>query len=226
MPWVPARPGRVAHHDESRGINVKNVHRLRCEEGPRVRVHSPRKRARTSSAPEAIADAPKVEWASDFQFDSTIDGKAIKIGPMVESTPTSRCCTWWIARSPLNGSSPNPRGVFAVTGGPPQVLRMGNGQELVSQALQSFCNGRFGLSYVPPRDAPEQRLHRIVQQLATEGMPQTQPLDHHARGAGGDQRLQGGTQHTAPPLSAGLRDPGRVRCRLQPSHYPMAYEIN
>jgi putative transposase len=72
------------HHDESRGINVKNVHRLWCEEGPRVRVHSPRKRAGTSSAPEAIADAPKVEWASDFQFDSTIDGKAIKIGPMVD----------------------------------------------------------------------------------------------------------------------------------------------
>jgi putative transposase len=25
-------------------------------------------------------DAPKVLWALDFQFDSTIDGKAIKIG--------------------------------------------------------------------------------------------------------------------------------------------------
>ena len=45
--------------------------------GLQRRVHSPRKRAGTSSVPEAIADAPKVVWAMDFQFDSTVDGKAI-----------------------------------------------------------------------------------------------------------------------------------------------------
>jgi hypothetical protein len=38
-----------------------------------VRVHSPRNRAGTSAVPVVIADAPKVVWALDFQFDSTID---------------------------------------------------------------------------------------------------------------------------------------------------------
>src|SRR6476661_2286947 len=39
---------------------------------------------------------------------------------------------------------------FAAAGGPPKVLRMDNGPELVSQALQRFCDGKVGLSYIPP----------------------------------------------------------------------------
>jgi putative transposase len=46
--------------------------------------HSPRKRAGVSSVPEVIADAPKVVWALDFQFESTTDGKAIKIASMLD----------------------------------------------------------------------------------------------------------------------------------------------
>jgi hypothetical protein len=61
-----------------------------------------------------------------------------------------------------------------------------------------------------------QRLHRIVQQPATKGVPQAQPLDQSARSPSRHRRLQGRAQHTAPPLSAGLPDPGRVRCPMQP----------
>lgn len=45
---------------------------------------------------------------------------------------------------------------FAAAGRPPKVLRMDNGPELVSQALQRFdaarCGGghKVGLSYIPP----------------------------------------------------------------------------
>ena len=39
--------------------------------------------------------------------------------------------------------------VFTAAGGPPKVLRMDNGPELVSQALQQFCDGKVGLSYIP-----------------------------------------------------------------------------
>ena len=49
-----------------------------------MRVHSPRKRAGVSSIPPIDADAPKVVWAIDFQFDSTVDGKAIKIASMID----------------------------------------------------------------------------------------------------------------------------------------------
>ena len=45
---------------------------------------SPRKRAGMSSIPPIEADAPNVVWAIDFQFDSTTDGKAIKIASMID----------------------------------------------------------------------------------------------------------------------------------------------
>ena len=70
--------------DERREVNKKKIHRLWREEGLQVRVHSPRKRAGISSVPPVDADAPNVVWAIDFQFDSTIDGKAIKIASMID----------------------------------------------------------------------------------------------------------------------------------------------
>ncbi|MDM3936013.1 transposase, partial [Mycobacterium intracellulare subsp. chimaera] len=44
------RAWAALRHDEGRVINVKKVHRLWCAEGLQRRVHSPRKRAGTSSA--------------------------------------------------------------------------------------------------------------------------------------------------------------------------------
>jgi putative transposase len=52
-----------------------------------VKVISPRKRAGVSSIPPIEADAANVMWAIDFQFDSTVDGKAIKIASMVDEHP-------------------------------------------------------------------------------------------------------------------------------------------
>jgi hypothetical protein len=40
--------------------------------------------------------------------------------------------------------------VFSVASGAPDGLRMDNGPELVSQALQRFCGDKVGLSYIPP----------------------------------------------------------------------------
>jgi len=92
-------------HDERREVN-KKIHRLWREEGLQVRVRSPRKRAGLSSIPPIEADAPHVVWAIDFQFDSTTDGKAIKIASMIdEHSRMSLLHMWWNARSPPSGSS-------------------------------------------------------------------------------------------------------------------------
>ena len=64
------------HYDERREVNKKKVHRLWREE-LQVRAHSPRKTAGVSSIPPADADASKVAWAIDFQFDSTIGGDTL-----------------------------------------------------------------------------------------------------------------------------------------------------
>lgn len=40
--------------------------------------------------------------------------------------------------------------VFAAAGGPPKVLRIDNGPEFISQALQELYDGKTGLSYILP----------------------------------------------------------------------------
>ena len=137
-------------HDAGVTVNKKKVHRLWKEEGLQVRIYHPRKRAGVSSSPQIEADAPKVVWALDFQFDSTVDGKAIKIASMidehtrlsvlniVERSITARRLTEKLEKA------------FALWGGPPLVLRMDNGPEFISHVLQQFCGDRIGISYIPP----------------------------------------------------------------------------
>ncbi|KUI08770.1 integrase [Mycobacterium lehmannii] len=144
------RAWAALRYDEGREVNKKKIHRLWREEGLQVRVHSPRKRAGVSSVPPVVADAPKVVWAIDFQFDSTVDGKAIKIASMIDEH-TRESLLNLVERS-ITGERlvEELKKVFAAAGGPPKVLRMDNGPEMVSQALQQFCENRTGMVYIPP----------------------------------------------------------------------------
>ena len=214
------RAWAALRYDERREVNKKKVHRLWREEGLQVRVHSPRKRAGVSSIPPVDADAPNVVWAIDFQFDSTIDGKAIKIASMIDEH--TRVSLLHLVERSITAERlvAELERVFAAAGGPPKVLRMDNGPELVSQALQQFCDGQ-GRPVLHPAGYPvEQRLHRIVQQPATEGVPQPQPLEHPVRGPGGHRRLQARAQPPTPALGPGLPNAGRVRCGVQPHPHP------
>jgi putative transposase len=176
------RAWAALRHDEGRQVNVKKVHRLWCEEGLQRRVHSPRKRAGTSSVPEVVADAPKVVWALDFQFDSTTDGKAIKIASMVDEH-TRQSLLHLVERSiTAERLVAELEKVFTAAGGPPKVLRMDNGPELVSQALQQFCDGKVGLSYIPPdnRGTTATSNHSTIAyersaSTATTGTPYSRP---------------------------------------------------
>ncbi|MEV6322459.1 DDE-type integrase/transposase/recombinase [Nocardia sp. NPDC051787] len=40
--------------------------------------------------------------------------------------------------------------VFAARGGPPKVLRVDNGTEMISASLHQFCADRAGIVYLPP----------------------------------------------------------------------------
>jgi hypothetical protein len=69
---------------------------------------------------------------------------------------------------------------------PPKVLRTDNGPELVSQALQRFCENEVGPLYAA-RHSAEQRPHRIIRQSSAQKAPQSQPLLHPVRGQGRDR---------------------------------------
>ncbi|OZG29902.1 hypothetical protein BH683_006995 [Williamsia sp. 1138] len=58
--------------DKHRDVNKKKVHRLWKEEGPVGPHQSSAQACGQASVPFVDADAPKVVWAVDFPFDSTI----------------------------------------------------------------------------------------------------------------------------------------------------------
>jgi len=213
-------------HDEGQGVNVKKVHRLWCEEGLQRRVHSPRKRSGMSSVPKVVADAPKVVWAIDFQFDSTTDGKAIKIASMVDEH-TRESLLHLVERSiTAERLVPELEKVFAVAGGPPKVLRMDNGPELVSQALQGFCKGKVGLSYIPPgtpwnNGYIESFNNRLRKECLNRNHWNTL---FEARVVIGDFKNEHNHRHRHSAL--GYRTPAEYAARCSHTHYPVDCEIN
>ena len=136
--------------DEGMSINRKKVHRLWVAEGLQVRRVPRRKRAGASTIPVVAADAPKVVWALDFQFDSTNDGRKVKIASMVDEQTRLSVMNIVDRSIPAERLTEELRKVFALWGGPPQVLRMDNGPEFISDALQDFCSDTVGISYIPP----------------------------------------------------------------------------
>ena len=82
------RAWAALRYDERREVNRKKIQRLWREEGLRVPCTA-RESAGVSATPPVVADAPNRVWAADFQFDSTIDGRPIKIVSMSTNTPAN-----------------------------------------------------------------------------------------------------------------------------------------
>jgi transposase InsO family protein len=220
------RAWAALRHDEGRGINTKKVHRLWKEEGLQRRVHSPRKRAGVSSVPQVVADAPKVVWAIDFQFDSTIDGKAIKIASMVDEH-TRESLLDLVERSiTAERLVDELEKVFAVAGGPPMVLRMDNGPEMISQALQQFCSDKVGLSYIPPgtpwNNAYIESFNNRLRKECLNRNHWTTLLE--ARVVIGDFKHDHNHRHRHSALS--YLTPTEYAARCSHTHHPVACEIN
>ena len=182
-----------------------------------MRVHSARKRAGVSSIRPVDADAPNVLWAIDFQFDSTVDAKAIKIASVIDEH--TRCSLLHLVERSITAERlvVELESVFATAGGPPKVLRM----DTVRNWFPKRCNGSAkegSDSPTPHRITMEQRLHRIVQQPASEGVPQPKPLEHPVRGPRRDRRLQTRTQ---PPTSLGPGLLNAGQSTLRPAGTPI-----
>lgn len=110
--------------DVGLAVNKKKVHRLWKEEGLQVQRAPRRKRAGQSSVPVIEADAPNVVWALDFQFDSTVDGRKIKIASMVDEHTRVSLLDIVDTSIPAERLVEELEKVFIAVGGPPRVLRM------------------------------------------------------------------------------------------------------
>ena len=220
------RAWAALRYDERREVNKKKIHRLWREEGLQVAVRSPRKRAGTSSVAPVCADAPNVVWAIDFQFDSTIDGKAIKIASMIDEH--TRVSLLNLVERSITGEAlvDELAKVFAANGGPPKVLRMDNGPELVSQALQRFCHNKTGMVYIPPgcpwdNGYIESFNNRLRKECLNRNHWNTL---FEARVVIGDFKTEHNTRHRHSAL--GYRTPAEYAAACRCIHTPMACSTN
>lgn len=125
-----SRGFRPAYHDaraEGWCVNHKKLQRLWREEGLRVPQRRRRKRSGTSTVSiTPPADKPDAVWAVDFQFDSTTDGRPVKIASIVHEH-TRECLGGLVARSITGDDLIDELDRIALTRGYPAVLRCDNG---------------------------------------------------------------------------------------------------
>ncbi|WP_122442739.1 IS3 family transposase [Mycobacterium attenuatum] len=220
------RAWAALRYDEHRQVNKKKVHRLWREEGLQVKIRSPRKRAGVSSVPPVVADAPNVVWAIDFQFDSTTDGKAIKIASMIDEHTRESLLNIVERSITAERLVAELETAFTVAGGPPKVLRMDNGPELVSQALQRFCENKTGLVYIPP-GCPWVNGH--IESFNNRLRKECLNRNHwntlfEARVVIGDFKHEHNHRHRHSAL--GYRTPAEYASACRHTHTPVACEIN
>lgn len=143
---------RRAYHDargEGWTVNHKKVQRLWRQEGLRVPVRRRRKRTGSSTATSVTADAPNQVWAVDFQFDSTTDGRTIKIVSIVDEH-TRECFGGLVERSITADALIDELDRIAAERGYPAVLRCDNGPEFACWTMADWARDTVGLCFIPP----------------------------------------------------------------------------
>lgn len=136
---------------EGHDINHKRVARLCREEGLRVRGNTrKRRRAGTSTAQRLAATAANQVWAIDYQFDTTSDGRTLKLCNIVDeftrealSVTVGRFCDADATVTLLDN--------LARRRGAPVFVRCDNGPELTSAALRDWCRfNSAGICFIDP----------------------------------------------------------------------------
>ena len=129
-------------------VNHKKIQRLWVEEGLRVVVKRRRKRVGVSTVPAVVAKSAGDVWSIDFQFDSTITGKPVKILSIVDEH--TRECLGGIVDYSITGLDlAEQLDVLAIDRGTPRALRMDNGPELISNAVAQWAS-ETGRLFIPP----------------------------------------------------------------------------
>ncbi len=89
-------------------------------------------------------------WAVDFQYDSTTDGRSIKILSVVDEH-TRECLGGLVERSiTAEVLAAELNQIVFTRGGGPAVLRLDNGPEMIAAALAEWAGTRTGMIFIPP----------------------------------------------------------------------------
>ena len=137
-------------------MNRKRVQRLWREEG--LRVPQPRRKRRrlgdsATAAGPLRAERPGQVWTFDFQFDQTVDGRAVKVCNILDEF-TRESLAGVVERSIDSDAV-----VAALEGlvdqrGAPEYLRMDSGPEMTAHVLTDWCErSRTGTVFIDPGPA-------------------------------------------------------------------------
>ena len=134
-------------------VNRKRIQRLWREEGLRV---PPRRRKRrrlghsTANAGHLRAERADHVWALDFQFDTTSDGRILKLLHVVDEH--TREALWIeVARRIDADATVAILERIAATRAAPELIRMDNGPELTAHAIRDWCRATgASTAYIEP----------------------------------------------------------------------------
>ncbi|WP_114797477.1 IS3 family transposase [Gaiella occulta] len=142
-----------AVREEGWAVNRKKIQRLWREEGLRVPQRK-RKRQRVGEATvpgkRLRAERPNHVWALDYQFDTTVDGRTVKLLHVVDEH-TREALAIEVARSIDADHTVRVLDRIVATGRRPELLRSDNGPELTANALRDWCRlGGSGQAFIEP----------------------------------------------------------------------------
>lgn len=128
--------------EEGWPANRKKIQRIWREEGLRVPQRR-RKRQRlgvsTSPTVRLRAERPDHVWALDFQFDTTSDGRILKLLHVVDEHTREALAIEVSRRIDSDRTVSVLERIVAERGRPPALVRMDNGPELTANALRDWC---------------------------------------------------------------------------------------
>jgi putative transposase len=143
-----------AVREEGWAVNRKKIQRLWREEGLRVPQRK-RKRRRlgdsTVPAKRLRAERPNHVWAIDFQFDTTVEGRTLKLLHVVDEH-TREALAIRVARSiDADHAVRVLDEIVRERGTAPELVRMDNGPEMTANAVRDWCRfGGSGRSFIEP----------------------------------------------------------------------------
>lgn len=149
--WALLRGGGPA-------VNLKRVHRLWREAGLQVRRKATKRRRAGSGENSTVrlkAEHPNHVWSYDFVFDTTEDGRAIKLLPIVDDY-TRECLALACARSIASTGVTDVLERLIGERGAPQFVRSDNGPEFIAEHVADYLNESNSQARHIDRGAPWQ----------------------------------------------------------------------
>ena len=133
-------------------VNDKRIQRLWREEGLKVPYRKRKKPHRgIGTAVGAMCPiAPNALWAMDFQFDTTVDGRTLKLLNIVDEF-TRECPAIVVDRSIDADRVVACLDRLLLTRGAPAFVRFDNGPEFIAQAVADWCRfNSVGSIFIDP----------------------------------------------------------------------------